>query len=192
MDVLDYFLVRNTSLLVVSLTLVWLWNIEVFQLPEEKSRAYWLKLIVTRSVVGQLGFLSFNISLMYAPVSLAFIIFNTNPFLISILGLLINGEPIHLYEIVGMLLSFIGIVVLSWSSLNAEDSKGSDFSEKLIGIIASFICAVFFAVSCVINRKLKDVKFLTINTLHGAIGITLAVTIRLALLFTMGKPFKFF
>jgi drug/metabolite transporter (DMT)-like permease len=191
-EVLDYFIVRNTALLIVSLTLVWLWNIELFELPEEKSRLYWLKLMVFRSTVGQLGFLSFNISVMYAPVSLAFIIFNTNPFMISVLGLLLNGEPIHRYEIVGMLLSFIGLVVLSWSSLTSQDGQGSDFSEKLIGIIASFACAVFFSVSCVVNRKLKDVHFLVNSSLHSTVGITIAVALRLALLLTLGKPFKLF
>lgn len=191
-EVLDYFILRNTALLTVSLTLVWIWNIELSELPEEKSRIYWLKLMVFRSVIGQLGFLSFNISVMYAPVSLSFIIFNTNPFMISVLGLLLNGEVIHRHEIVGMVFCFIGLVTLSWSSLTSQTEQGSDFSEKLIGIVASLVCAAFFSISCVVNRKLKDVNFLVNSTLHSTVGITLAVTLRLALLLLMGKPFKLF
>jgi drug/metabolite transporter (DMT)-like permease len=128
---------------------------------------------------------------MFAPVSLCFIIFNTNPFIISLLGLILNGEPIHRFEIIGIILCFSGLLVLSWSSVSMQSEEG-EVGEKIIGILFALASGTFFSVSCVINRKLKNVNFLINSTLHSVVGMTLAVTLRLSLLILLGKPFMLF
>ncbi len=144
--------------------------------------------MIVRSFVGQMGFLFFNAGLIYAPVSLIFIIFNTNPFIISLLGLILNGEPIHRFEIIGMILCFIGLILVSWSTVSKQ-SEGPNSSEKIIGILFAFGSATCFSVSCVISRKMKNVNFLVNSTLHSIVGMIVSVTFRLFLLVMLGKPF---
>jgi len=144
--------------------------------------------MVMRSFVAQISFLFFNCGLMYAPVSLCYIIFNTNPFIISLLGLVLNGEPIHRFEITGMILCFIGLILVSWSTLSKQ-SEGTSSSEKIIGILFALGSATFFSFSCVISRKIKNVNFLVNITLHSIFGIIISVTLRLFLLVMLGKPF---
>jgi len=178
-------------LFIVALILVYSQNIDLKNLPEEKPKSYWIKIMIMRSCVGQLGFLFFNVGLMYAPVSLCFIIFNTNPFIISLLGLILNGEPIYRPEIIGMILCFCGLILVSWSNLNKQ-SQGTNSGETIIGILFALASATFFSISCVINRKIKSVNFLVNTTLHSIVGITLSFSIRLFLLAFFGKPFLLF
>lgn len=51
-EVLDYFILRNVALFIVATSLVALWKIDLYDLPEERPRSYWLKIMVTRSIIG--------------------------------------------------------------------------------------------------------------------------------------------
>ena len=66
--------------------------------------------LVMRILCGQLTFAFVNVGVQTIPISLFRIIFNTSTFWTSILGLLVNGEPIVAVEVTGMVLCF-GLVV---------------------------------------------------------------------------------
>ena len=55
------------------------------------------------------------------PITLFTIIFNTNPFWISILGLLINREPIFKVELAGMVICFILVAYMGLTSIKKDE-----------------------------------------------------------------------
>lgn len=58
-QILDYFFLRNVSLTLVSLVLVNCLGIDVWALPESKSKSEWVKLLVMRSLAGHACFVTF-------------------------------------------------------------------------------------------------------------------------------------
>ena len=66
-----------------------------------------------RCIIGTVGFACFAIAMQYVPLSVFFIIFNSNPFCTAILGYFWLGERISLFEIIAMVCSFTGIIVMS-------------------------------------------------------------------------------
>ena len=70
---------------------------------------------VTRVSSGQSQFITFKLAVLQIPLSLVVIVFNTGPFWISVLGWMINSERIVPVELLGMVLCFIGVVVISYS-----------------------------------------------------------------------------
>ena len=114
----------------VSVILVTCLGINVWHLPESKSKNEWIKLLVIRSIAGHACFITFQYSFLFAPVSVLIIIFQTNPFYTSILAYFVNGEVLLRYELFGMMLCFIGICVLG----NAVKSKQEpDITDSTFG-----------------------------------------------------------
>ena len=111
-EFVDYWLIRNSFLALVSMVIMQFSGIVLFDYPEEKSKNDWLILLTARSLLGHACFFFFNTSFKFAPVSLCIIIFQTYPFWASILGYFVNGEIIEHFEIVGILFSFLGICTL--------------------------------------------------------------------------------
>ena len=74
---------------------------------------YWT--LGMRCIVGTVGFASFTIAMKYIPLSVFFIIFNSNPFTTALLGYFWLKERLSLFEIVAMLCAFIGIIMMSLS-----------------------------------------------------------------------------
>lgn len=58
-QILDYLFLRQISLTLVSLVLVNCLGIDVWALPESKSKAEWVKLLVIRSLAGHACFITF-------------------------------------------------------------------------------------------------------------------------------------
>jgi drug/metabolite transporter (DMT)-like permease len=58
-----------------------------------------------------------NICTKLIPYSLITILWQTNPFWVSILGLAINGEKINKVEYFGMAICFAGVICLTLSKL---------------------------------------------------------------------------
>ena len=119
-EIIDFFFMRNVSLFLVSLIVTYFMKIDIFDLPQDKTRLEWFKWILLRSVCGHLNFCLFNTSFLFAPVALIFIVFQTNPFFASIFGYFVNGESVSNFEIGGMVLCFGGICLLGLSSMNEE------------------------------------------------------------------------
>lgn len=81
-------------------------------------------------------------------MALCYVAFNTNPFMISLLAYLVNGESIARFELIGMILCFIGILILFRSALNDLSATGNE----IIGILGALICSFNFGICAVVNR----------------------------------------
>ena len=66
-----------------------------------------------RFLIGTIGFASFTIAMKYIPLSMFFVIFNSNPFTTALLGYLWLKENLTKFEVVAMLCAFGGIVMMS-------------------------------------------------------------------------------
>lgn len=188
LDVFHYFVLRNTALMALTWVVVYLLKIDPLDLPEERSSRQWAKLILIRSLAGHFGFFAFNLGLQFAPVSVMYVFFNTNPFLISVLALVVNGESIARFELVGMVLCFVGILVLSRSALADINATGSE----VIGYAGALFCGFCFAICAVVNRQLKSINPFVVCLFHGTIGLVLSIVINFLRTVVLGQPFTFF
>ena len=101
-----------------------------------------------------------------------------NPFWIAILACIILKERIQFIEIIGIVVCFGGVVMITYSkSFHEEDAKGSEDAselEKYIGMMLAILGGVSMAISNVYNRKLKDIDYNNIMVYHSMLGIILA------------------
>ena len=125
-SLVDFFFMRNVILALVATLIIHFAKIDVYAFPAGRSRREWLLLLAQRSLYGHTAYYLFVNSLLYTPVSICFVIFNTNPFWIAILAYLINGEELQRYEILGTFLCFLGICALSLSSVAPKEVSGPE------------------------------------------------------------------
>jgi len=76
--------------------------------------------MLIRVSVGLVGFVCYVYSIKYLPLGLMMIIYNTAPFWSSLLSYLFLGESLHRYEVICMLLGFLGIVIVALSKHEDE------------------------------------------------------------------------
>ena len=148
--------------------------------PKGESRTYWLCLIFARSMGANLCFFAMMKGFLCLPLSLAIILFQTNPFCTAIFGRIINDETIYPFELIGMVLSFTGVCLLGLHSLREDIDDGEEIvhdTTKLLGIGLMIASAILFSMVCVVNRTLKDVHFAVIITWHGLFATTMALVI---------------
>lgn len=123
-------------------------------------------LVISRSVVGLINFVMFTWGLTFLPLSLATVLFSMAPFWATILGFLINGEPIIKFEYVSMFICFACIVGMTFSKNDSESFEESVDTEELdeaengdgkmiFGIIEMFLCSWVMASIGILNRKLS-------------------------------------
>lgn len=66
-----------------------------------------------RALLGWLITFLINAVLTMIPFTLLVILFQTSPFWTSIMGYSINGEPLYMVEIIGMILCFVAVVAIT-------------------------------------------------------------------------------
>lgn len=75
-------------------------------------KKYW-KLLLVRCIAGTLGFTCLVYSVKAIPLFISIIIFNTTPFIASILGYVVLGDKVSRTEIKLMVGCFVGVVALA-------------------------------------------------------------------------------
>ena len=73
-------------------------------------------LLVIRSVIGTIGFTCLTFGMAFIPLVVQNTIFNTAPFWTSLLGWVFLGEAMSAFEIVALVLSFGGVILIATSS----------------------------------------------------------------------------
>lgn len=108
-QVIDYTVMRNISILTVSIIqLIYTKTSPFSNFPKSHANVlFW------RCMTGQLGFFLVNTTLLFIPIYLQCILFQLACFWISILGYCINREKMTKFEITGLFVCFIGVVILS-------------------------------------------------------------------------------
>ena len=97
--------------------------------------------LTMRCLIGTVGFASFAIAMKFIPLSVFFIIFNSNPFTTAILGYFWIREKISPFEIGAMICAFMGIMMMSLAADKKEDEKSFDHTYQ-IGIVIAFIACL--------------------------------------------------
>ena len=138
-----------------------------------------------------------NVAMTMLPISTAMILFQMNPFFIAILACVMLRERIRPIEIIGMIICFCGVVIISLSKAEEVDSEkeneaseadavtsgteevkeeddDSSVLDKYLGVIIAITAACTFALTSVFNRKLKAIDYTALMVYHGIIGGVLA------------------
>ena len=118
-------------------------------------------------ITGQAEFLLLNLAVTMAPLALVMVIWQMNPFWISILASFLLMEPIIMIELVGMIFCFTAVVLITMRTKNG-DTDASEVAENevdaeqvsganlaFMGLIISFISSIFMAFLAVLSRMLK-------------------------------------
>lgn len=109
-----------------------------------------------RNTLWQLGLTGFCWSVMYpilwyealtllSPVE-ALLLVNTSPFLAALIGWLALGERIQIRDWIGILISFLGVIILVSANLSG--------SSSIVGILVGLSAALAFALYTVSSRRL--------------------------------------
>ena len=121
----------------------------------------------------------------YVPSGLASVLFGVYPFFVAIFSyFFITEETIGTYKTIGMILGFIGIIVIF------SDTFGSDLSMNVLGMIAIVLSGIIQAANAVlVKKKGKNLNPLSMNFIPMLIaGVALIV---LGLLFEDLSKIKF-
>ena len=91
------------------------------------------------------------------------------PLWASILGYCLNGEAVSKFQIMCMIGSFVGVIILSLSKSGEEDNVTSK-RNFYVGLIAALLCGFCFSFSTVLTRKLKGLHYSIIQFHYGLIS----------------------
>jgi drug/metabolite transporter (DMT)-like permease len=72
--------------------------------------------ILVRIIFGLTSFCCFTFCIGLLPLSLLMVLVQTNPFWTAVLAYFLNNELLSKLEIVGMLISFMGVMTISFST----------------------------------------------------------------------------
>ena len=104
-----------------------------------------------RGIFGFLGNISACTALYFIPLAKATVIINTNPIFVAIFGYILLKEQISLYDMGGIAVTFLGVVIFLMDSFGSQE--GTDFISDLIGCLSAFGCSVFTAGAVLSIRK---------------------------------------
>ncbi len=112
----------------------------------------WPQLLIV-SFVGMLGYFAFSVfGFRYAPAGVGTLIFSTQPMIIAILASLAGMEKLSSTTLVGLVISFIGSILLVWGNGNGLDTKVG--FETAIGCILIFFAGLAFSIFVVFSKSL--------------------------------------
>ncbi|KAL4435507.1 hypothetical protein ABPG74_020283 [Tetrahymena malaccensis] len=147
------------------------------------------KLLTIRNVISALGQVCFFYSINKLPVSLLLIISNTGPIFVFIFNYFLFGVTLTIKDIIGIAVSFFGVVMVSdpnyFQSLFMgettsvqENNQYIQGTEKYILIAISILTWLGWALAIIIVRYMKSINTFEINIslcfffiLFGSIGV---------------------
>ena len=169
-SLLDYQLLRNVGLLLFSIITLIPKRVNLLdEFPATKKLTLFIRILA-----GQLTFIFLNLSVMVIPISMFMIIFQTNAFWTSIMGLLVNEEPIYIVEATGMVLCFCVVCFLSFNSSKEEaDGEATETHSELCSILLAIGASLLFAIGSITTRRLKEVHSSAVTFYHSLTGATI-------------------
>ena len=106
---LDMCLFRTLMMFFGSFSMVYFMKIPLYV---EKKDRLWL---LVRCILGLIAYTVLIFGIPMVPLVVQQTIFNTAPFWASILGWFLNNEKISTFEIIALILSFLGVLCVSFS-----------------------------------------------------------------------------
>jgi len=120
-----------------------------FKFPIRKVSFKEIRKIAAVGLFLFLHFITWVIAVRNLPISVATIIYATNPIYTAIFGKVILKEKYHLRYFMSLLISMIGIVIIA-------NIKGSTIPVTAFGITAIIISAIFYSLYMVLSKKIRQ------------------------------------
>ena len=114
---LDISLIRVSVLLTISLITALCFNND-FKIPKGQK-----SIILCRSLSATIALTSITFGIAMVPIVVQTTIFNTAPFWTTFLAWCVLGDKISCFEIVAMIISFGGVVLIALSSTHEKDEE---------------------------------------------------------------------
>ena len=144
-----------------------------------------VKDLIVRCIAGQVTFALINYTITLISMGTSLILFQTNPFWVSILACLLLSEKIKLVEILGIFVCFGGVIMIAFAkqqriseaaedTVDTEEDATSD-SDQWLGIGLALLSAWTMGFNSVFTRKLKNINYTVVMTYHGLTGVSLAL-----------------
>lgn len=103
----------------------------------------------------------------YASISISTVVYNTQPFILVMFGVLFMGEKLTANKVFWLAISFIGVIFIVMEKPQAS-YVGDNFA---LGIIMALGAAFFWAVNAIFTMKLKHVPPHVIAFIQVCVGI---------------------
>ena len=111
MSVLDSVCMRSCVLLIAMSAAVFYFNKSPNDVPKHLRKAVFFRSVGLSAVIGFIG-----VALTYIPVTIMSIIISSNPFFTAILSHFFLTDRLTTFEIVAMILSFSGVVLIAYAT----------------------------------------------------------------------------
>ena len=131
----DYLLIRSTSMWIISVIQVIYLRLNVLDVPKEDR----INLFI-RWMLGAIAMPTYSYGLKYIPATVAALIFNISPILVTILAIIFLHEQFTKIKILIVLGAFVGVILF----LSGKDTKNPEHSNYFLGILC-------WSVSCVLG-----------------------------------------
>ena len=120
---------------------------DLLAVPKEFMRIY-----IKRSFFGSLTFVFYCLSIKLTSMSKAATLFWSNPVFIVIFARLLIGEKIKYIDIVMIVATLIGIIILENPFAQAEETEQIDTLGDILGSISAILGAIGFGITSVYIR----------------------------------------
>jgi drug/metabolite transporter (DMT)-like permease len=130
--------------------------------PMERSDWAWL-------AVGGLALVSNWLCLFtayrYSSISVATVVYHTQPFMLLALVALVQGEPLQRERLPWLVLAFVGVALI------AEVHRGGQGAASWLGVLLACGAAFLYAVATLVTRRLKHLPPAQIASFQMVIGV---------------------
>lgn len=142
-------------------------------------------MLFIRSSFGFVSFLFFYIALRFITLSDSSTIVFSAPVYVSIFACLLIHEPCGVFQIVTVLLTVVGVVLISKPTFLFGDSEvftivtnstlTFDGNEKIVGVVFSFISSLAMALTFIVMRKLQKTSLAVVINHFSVICIVFGI-----------------
>ena len=137
------------------------YDTRVFKFPKMASG---LKVVyMVRLIAPSFNFFCTLLALNYLPISIYTVIFQTNPFLISLAAYVFLNSQICRGELIAMVICFAAVIAICLDK-SSDDGNNStlspeDSSTKFVGVLFSFLAALCFTFINITVSKLANIHW---------------------------------
>lgn len=165
------FFVRSIIQLVVYLPFQWHAHDAILGYNGER----WMLFI--RSLFGFVAFVFFYIALRFISLSDASTIVFSSPVYVSIFACILINEPCGAFQIATVMLTVLGVVLISKPSFLFGDADiiTVSTSDKIIGVVLSFISSLAMALTFICMRRLQKTSTAVVINHFSVVCILLAI-----------------
>ena len=126
--------------------------------------------LAIRSICGTITFLCFTAAIQFIPISVFFIITGSSIFTTALLTCIFLQDRITAFEVVAMVCSVGGIMMIGISKQAPDDTPATIYSEKhnyTLGLLIATLATIGGSIIGVTTRMLKEINFAVIQFVYS-------------------------